>query len=120
MNEQMQPGHYTALVNLIIRSQMDTKSITNQKGAYSRGLPFTVYEVYPEREGIVWGRVSSNTGSGESLYVGLRVFNNDKAKLEKAFEVGDPSDDDSAVRAILALKDAIDMLAKEIRSLSLR
>jgi len=87
MNEQMVPGDYTALVDLKIRVQMETQSITNQVGVYGRGVPFVVYQVYPEKDGIVWGRVSSNTGTGTSRYVGLRVTNNLKAKLEKAFEV---------------------------------
>lgn len=86
MDEQMVAGDYTSLLDLNIRSQMDTESATNRVGVYSRGAPFTVYEVYPEKNGIVWGRVSSNTGSGFSRYVGLRVANQYKAKMEKAFE----------------------------------
>lgn len=113
MNEQMVPGDYTALVDLNIRSQMDTESVTNRVGAYTRGVPFTVYEVYPEVNGIIWGRVSSNTGHGTARYVGLRVASNLKAKLEKAFEpkpVGD-----ALVNAITLLANAVTMLATEIR-----
>jgi len=109
MEEQMVPGDYTALVDLNIRSQMDTKSVTNRIGAYSRGLPFTVYEVYPEKDGILWGRVSSNTGLGTSRYVGLRVTNQAKAKLEKAFE--GPPINDPLVNAINTLATAIQALA---------
>lgn len=86
MQEQMKPGAYTALVDLKIRTQMDTQSIVNQVGTYMRGVPFTVYEVYPEKNSIVWGRVSSNTGSGQARFVGLRVANQDKAHLEEAFD----------------------------------
>ena len=86
MDEPMVPGDYTALVDLKIRIQMETQSMTNQVGVYSKGVPFVVYQVYPERNGIVWGRVSSNTGYGIARYVGLRVTNQLKAKLEKAFE----------------------------------
>jgi len=109
MEEQMVPGDYTTLVDLKIRSQMDTTVSTNQVGVYSRGLPFTVYQVYPEKDGIVWGRVSSNTGAGKARYVGLRVTNNTKAQLEKAFEPG--SSDASLVDAITLLTAAIRELA---------
>lgn len=114
MDEQMVPGDYTAIVDLIIRSQMDTQSSGNRVGVYSRGLPFTVYEVYPEKDGIVWGRVSSNTGSGTSRFVGLRVTNNLKAHLEKAFSVepnGDPRKGDDP------LANAITLLMKLLRAL---
>jgi hypothetical protein len=109
MEEQMVPGDYTALVDLNIRSQMDTKSVTNRIGVYARGLPFTVYEVYPEKDGILWGRVSSNTGLGTSRYVGLRVTNQAKAKLEKAFE--GPPINDPLVNAVNALTAAVQALA---------
>jgi hypothetical protein len=113
VEEQMVPGDYTALVNLNIRTQMDTQSVTNRVGVYSRGLPFTVYEVYPEKNGIVWGRVSSNTGSGTSRYVGLRVTNQVKAKLEKAFET--MISEAALVNAIVALTSAVRELAAATR-----
>lgn len=105
MEEQLVPGDYTSLVDLFIRSQMDTQSVTNRVGTYARGLPFAVYEVYPEKNGIVWGRVSSNTGSGTSRYVGLRVANQLKAHLEKAFDIGLAND--PLVNAIRDLTAAI-------------
>jgi len=83
MVEELVPGDYTALGSLYIRSQMKTSPSSNIVGMYSNGVPFTVYQVYPEKDGIVWGRVSSNTGDGKSRYVGLRVLNNSKAKLEQ-------------------------------------
>jgi hypothetical protein len=107
MDEQMVPGDYTALIDLNIRSQMDTQVATNRVGVYTRGVPFTVYEVYPEKNGIVWGRVSSNTGSGTSRFVGLRVTNQVKAKLEKAFE---QPQGDSLVDAIKELTQALKVL----------
>lgn len=108
MDEQMVAGDYTALVDLNIRAQMDTESVTNRVGVYSRGVPFTVYEVYPERGGIVWGRVSSNTGNGTARFVGLRVTNQLKAKFEKAFQ---PVATDSS------LADAVTMLTVAVRDL---
>jgi hypothetical protein len=116
MEEQMVPGDYTALLDLKIRSQMDTQSMTNQVGVYTRGVPFTVYEVYPEKSGIVWGRVSSNTGSGTSRYVGLRVTNQAKAKLEKAFEPESKSSDSG----LADVADAINNLASAIREATQR
>ena len=86
----MVPGDYTALLDLKIRLQMDTQSATNQVGVYTRGVNFTVYEVYPEKNGILWGRVSSNTGTGSSRFVGLRVANQAKAKLEKGLSILTP------------------------------
>lgn len=115
MEEQLVPGDYTALVNLNIRLQMDTQSVTNHVGVYGRGVPFTVYEVYPELNGIVWGRVSSNTGSGRSRYVGLRVVNQSKAKLEKAF-VEKETQADSLVDAMHDIASALRDVADALRS----
>lgn len=105
MNEPLVPGDYTTLVDLKIRSQMDTEVASNQVGVYTRGLPFVVFQVYPEKNGIVWGRISSNTGYGTSRYVGLRVNNNLKAKLEKPFEEPSISSNDivSAIRELTAV-----------------
>jgi len=110
--EPLVPGDYTTLVDLKIRSQMDTESVTNQVGTYMRGLPFAVFQVYPEKNGIIWGRISSNTGAGTSRYVGLRVANNMKAKLEKAFETTPNSDPQ------VALTEAIKELGATIRNLA--
>lgn len=86
MEEQMVPGDYTALGPINIRLQMKTMPATNQVGGYMNGTSFRVYEVYSEIDGIVWGRVSSNTGEGRARFAALRVNNNVKVKLEKAFE----------------------------------
>lgn len=109
LEEQMVEGDYTALVNLNIRATM--KTVGNLPvGAYFKGVPFTVYEVYPEENGIVWGRVSSNTGSGTSRFVGLRVTNQMKAHLEKAFNP-QVNPNDSLVQAINNLAAQVARLA---------
>jgi len=112
MDEPLVPGDYTTLVDLKIRTQMDTQSDTNQVGVYMRGLPFVVFQVYPEKNGIVWGRISSNTGAGTSRYVGLRVANNMKAKLEKAFETVLTHDPQTA------LSEAVKDLTAAVRALT--
>jgi hypothetical protein len=86
MDEEFKPGHYTALQNLNIRAAMNTQTDQNLVGRFFNGNPFTVYEVFPETGGIVWGRVSSNTGGGTARYVALRVNNHPKVKMEKALE----------------------------------
>lgn len=111
MDEQMVPGDYTASGLVNIRSQMKTMPVTNIVGGYTNGLPFTVYQVYPEVGGIVWARVSSNTGDGKARYVALRVNNNVKARLEKAFEA--PASDNSLADAIRDLTDAVRELARK-------
>ena len=116
MEEQMVPGDYTTLVDLKIRSQMDTVPLTNQVGTYMRGLPFVVFQVYPEKNGIVWGRISSNTGYGTSRYVGLRVNNNLKAKLEKPFEPG--GNGDPLMVAMRSLTTAVTLLTDAVRKLA--
>lgn len=83
--EPFKPGHYTALQTMNIRAAMNTMTDANLVGRYSNGEPFSVYEVYPETGGIVWGRVSSNTGGGTSKYVALRVNNHPKVMFEKPF-----------------------------------
>lgn len=113
MDEPMVPGDYTALIDLNIRTQMDTSVVTNRVGAYGRGVPFTVYEVYPEHNGIVWGRVSSNTGAGTSRYVGLRVNNQNKAQLEKPFIPAKPENDQLA-NAVAGLTLAVNRLAEQL------
>lgn len=116
MEEQMVPGDYTATEPLNIRSQMNTKNVNNIVGGYTNGVPFTVYQVYPEKDGIVWGRVSSNTGDGFSRYVGLRVNNRVKARLEKAFEPG--GDNDPLWSVLRTLTDAITLLTDAVRELA--
>lgn len=81
MEEQMKPGSYTALDAMNIRAAMNTMVNGNIVGGYKNGSLFTVYEVFPEKGGIVWGRVSSNTGGGTARYVALRVNNHPKAQM---------------------------------------
>ena len=109
MDEQMVAGEYTTLGIVNIRSQMKTSPPSNMVGAFTNGLPFRVYQVYDELDGIVWGRISSNTGSGKARYVALRVNNNEKVKLEKAF----PEDEEKN-----PLADAINLLTAAVLSLA--
>jgi len=111
MEEQMVPGDYTAIGVVNIRKQMKTSPATNQIGGYTNGVPFRVYQVYAEMDGILWGRVSSNTGEGQARYVALRVNNNVKAKLERAFE--DESTGKDLVNAITLLATAVRDLARK-------
>jgi hypothetical protein len=113
MDEQMVPGDYTATGNLYIRLQMKTSPSSNIVGMYTNGVPFRVYQIYPEKDGIVWGRVSSNTGEGQARFVGLRVNNNVKAQLEKAFE----ENGDLAV-VISALTSAVTLLTTAVKDLA--
>jgi hypothetical protein len=116
MDEQMVPGDYTVMETLNIRSQMNSKNLNNIVGGYTNGVPFTVYQVYPEKDGIVWGRVSSNTGDGSSRYVGLRVNNHVKARLEKAFEPD--GNGDALVTAVRSLTAAIIIQTDALRELA--
>lgn len=109
MDEPLVEGDYTALVDLNIRAAARTMG-NIPVGVYSKGVPFTVYQVYPEDNGIVWGRVSSNTGSGTSRFVGLRVNNQIKAHLEKAFKPERDSQED-LVAAIRELATQVARLA---------
>jgi hypothetical protein len=118
MDEQMVPGDYTATGNLYIRSQMKTSPSTNIIGMYTNGVPFRVYEVYPEKDGILWGRVSSNTGEGQARYVGLRVNNNVKAHFEKAGEPQGANDGIGVLaRAITELANSNTLLVTILREL---
>lgn len=94
IQEPFVPGDYTAIGVVNIRSQMKTSPLSNIIGAYTNGVPFRVYQVYDELDGILWGRVSSNTGSGSSRYVALRVANHEKAKLELAIDDNNAEPDD--------------------------
>ena len=118
MDEQMVPGDYTAVGVVNIRTQMKTSPATNQVGGYTNGVPFRVYQVYPEVDGILWARVSSNTGEGKARYVALRVNTNVKAKLEKAFEPEAESGTGALVKGITLLTNAITLLTVEVRTLA--
>ena len=116
MEEEMVPDDYTAIGVVNIRSQMKTMPAQNIVGGYTNGVPFRVYEVYPEAEGILWGRVSSNTGEGKARFVALRVNNNVKVHLEKAFE--EEPKDDSWTKATKDLINAITALTAAVRELA--
>jgi hypothetical protein len=118
MDEQMVPGDYTALCVVNIRTQMKTTPVQNVVGAYTNGVPFRVYQVYDEKDGILWARVSSNTGDGRARYAALRVANNVKAKLEKAFSEPEENDENDIVRAINANTAALTGLTAAVRDLA--
>jgi len=117
MNEQFEPGDYTAIGELNIRVQMKTDPATNIVGRYFNGEPFKVYEVYPELNGILWGRVSSNTGDGQLRFVGLRVNNHAKARMHNASQ---PETNDDLAKAISALTSAVTLLTTAVRELAQR
>ena len=116
MEEQMVPGDYTALGAMNIRLQMKTTPASNQVGGYMNGTSFRVYQVYSEANGIVWGRVSSNTGEGQARCVALRVNNNVKAKLEQAFE--EDLSNSPLEKAFKELTDAITLLTVAVREVA--
>ncbi len=112
MLDEYVPGAYTVLNEQInIRTQMNTLVTSNVVGAFKNGEPFTVFEVYPEDKGIVWGRVSSNTGGGQARFVALRVNNHPKVRLERAF-AGTTSD---LVTAVNGLTNAVTTLTGAIK-----
>lgn len=114
IEEPLVPGAFTVIVDLLqIRPSMNT--INAPVGVFRNGEPFTVFEVYPERDGIIWGRISSNTGGGVSRYVGLRVNNHPKARLELRFENQARVD---LGEAIAVLTSSIRELTAELRSRS--
>ena len=113
MDEQFVPGDYTALGAMNIRVQMKTMPDSNIVGGYRNGATFRVYEVYSEVSGIVWGRVSSNTGEGQARYVGLRVNNQPKAKLEMAFVEGGAENGDALITVLTRIAVAIEGLSKK-------
>ena len=85
IEEPLVPGAYTVTeLSLYIRPSMNT--INAPVGQYRNGDSFTVFEVYPEKDGVVWGRVSSAIGAGSARFVGLRVNNHLKVRLELRFE----------------------------------
>ncbi len=107
IEEPLVSGAYTVIENsLLIRPSMNT--INAPVGQFKNGEPFMVLEVHPEKEGIVWGRVSSNTGGGSARYVGMRVNNHPKVRLELRFE--DPNRNE--------LGDAVASLVSAIRELT--
>lgn len=82
---ELKPGEYTALGYINIRASMDTTINVNIDGAYTASSTFLVYEIFPEKKGIVWGRVSSNAIGSEARYVALKVNSHFKAKLKRSF-----------------------------------
>ena len=110
IQEPFVPGDYSCSVStLIIRSQRDTTA--KQLGTYFKDQHFVVFQVYPEENGIVWGRVSSATSSGYGRYIGMRVNNNIKVSLERAWEDQTPQDD--AVSTLARIAVAVEKIANK-------
>ncbi len=106
IEEPLVAGAYMALLdNFQIRPKMDTT--VPSVGQFKNGETFTVFQVFPEVNGIVWGRISSNTNGLPSRFVGLRVNNHPKAQLVERFA------DEDQNNLIAALRD----LAAEIHEL---
>lgn len=68
---------------LQIRTERSTANPGSRIGAFKGNDVFGVYDVYPEANGIVWARVSSNM-SGVIHYCALRVNNHKKVILISA------------------------------------
>lgn len=101
IEEPLVEGAYVALLdNLQIRPKMDTT--VPSVGLFKNGETFAVFQVFPEVNGIVWGRISSNTNGLPSRFVGLRVNNHPKAQLLKRFADEDQRDLVSALRELTA------------------
>lgn len=108
IQEPFIPGVYAADLNdLNIRTKRETISPT--VGSFKKDEMFPVFEVFPEEQGIVWGRISSNVNGAPSRFVGLRVNNHIKAHLVQPFAGASGNDD-----LVRAIKD----LTFEVRSLS--
>jgi hypothetical protein len=121
MEEEFRPGDYTALGNMNIRAAMTTLVDANLKGRYFNGEPFKVYEVYQEKDGIVWGRVSSNTGGGQLRFVGLRVNNHPKAQMVSTQRMGtDERMDARMVERMDGLDERMDGIEQRMRALETR
>lgn len=109
--ELMKPGDYIALGDLLIRAAMDTTNSQNIVGKFHSGNQFKVFEILPEKNGILWGRISETTGQGQARFVGLRVNNNPKAQMQKAFDSESSFSNNALVTALNRLSAALEKLA---------
>lgn len=104
IEEPMVEGVYAADLNdLQIRTKRET--IAPSVGSFKKDEMFPVFEVFPEENGILWGRISSNLNGAPSRFVGLRVGKNIKAHLVKKF--ASPSNDSNLATSIDRLTEAI-------------
>jgi hypothetical protein len=114
MEEQMVEGEYEVLPDIdYVFIRPTTSTTVKDVGAYYKNERFTVYEVKPEVNGIVWGRVCSNA-TGKLRFVGLRVNNHPKAVLVKPFAPPAIFNDDALVNAIDGLTVAVKAATAEL------
>jgi hypothetical protein len=111
MADEMKAGDYIALGDLLIRGAMDTTNSQNILGKFFSGNQFKVFEIMPEKLGILWARISETTGQGQARFVALRVANNPKAQMQKAFESEPTFSNSLLVNAINRLSAALEKLA---------
>ena len=118
--EPFVPGDYTVLEDINIRASMNTKINVNLKGGYKASDTIKVYEVFAEKDGILWGRVSTNTGEGVARYIGMRVNNHPKVKLTRAFPPSGSSNpaDGALMAAIIGLTTDGRILAAAVENLA--
>jgi hypothetical protein len=114
MSDEMKPGDYIALGDLLIRAAMDTTNSQNIVGKFFNGNQFKVFEIMPEKLGILWARISETTGQGQARFVALRVNGNVKAQMQKAFE------SDAAQFSNNLLVSAINRLSAALEKLAAR
>jgi hypothetical protein len=112
MSDEMKPGDYIALGDLLIRAAMDTTNSQNIVGKFYNGNQFKVFEIMPEKLGILWARINETTGQGQARFVALRVANNPKAQMQKAFEPESAFSNSLLIAAINRLAVALEKLAE--------
>ena len=115
IQEPFIPGVYAADLNdLNIRTKRETTYPS--VGSYKKDDMFPIFEVFPEEQGIVWGRTSSNVNGQPSRFIGLRVNNHIKAHLVMPF--AGTSGDADLIRAIKDLTFEIHNLSNSVHELA--
>lgn len=110
MAGEMKPGNYIVLGDLLIRASMDTTNSANIVGKFFSGNQIKVFEIMPEKNGILWGRVSETTGQAQARFIGMRVNNNPKVQMQKT--------DEASSSVYAELVPAINRLAAAIENLA--
>jgi hypothetical protein len=112
IQEPLVEGVYQSLLDWL---QISTKRdpLSANVGRLMKDEFFFVFQVYPEENGIVWGRISSNIDGLGLRVVPLRVANRPKAILVKKLAGND--DGNNLVTTIGELTTAINDLTAELR-----
>jgi hypothetical protein len=77
MTTPFKPGLYQIATDLtFLEIRASRSSTVPSVGKYFKNDTFSIYNVYPESGGIIWGATSSNPA--ETKAVGMRVENRDK------------------------------------------